>query len=171
MEDYLKVGVITAPHGVRGEVRVFPTTDDPARFRSLKEVILQKGSRQETHHIESVKFSKNMVILKLSGIGSMNDAEPYRQWDLMIPRGQGVPLGNDEYYIADLIGMEVLTDEQEKLGTITDVMQTGANDVYVVGSDTYGEILIPAIKACILQVSVQENRMTVHLLPGLLPDR
>ena len=112
-----------------------------------------------------------MVILKLSGIDSMNDAEPFRQWDLMIPRGQGVPLGEDEYYIADLIGMEVLTEEQERLGTITDVMQTGANDVYVVGSDTYGEILIPAIKACILQVSVRENRMTVHLLPGLVPGR
>ena len=171
MEEYLKVGVITAPHGVRGEVRVFPTTDDPARFRSLEEVILQKGGRRETHHIDSVKFSKNMVILKLSGIDSMNDAEPFRQWDLMIPRGQGVPLGDDEYYIADLIGMEVLTEEQERLGTITDVMQTGANDVYVVGSDTYGDILIPAIKACILQVSVRENRMTVHLLPGLLPGR
>lgn len=169
MEDYLKIGVITAPHGVRGEVRVFPTTDDPGRFRLLEEVILQSGNRRETHQIGSVKFSKNMVILKLSDIDSMNDAEPYRQWELLIPREQAVPLGENEYYIADLIGMEVLTDSMERLGIITDVMQTGANDVYVVRSDAYGEVLIPAIRDCILQVAVEENRMTVHLLPGLLP--
>ena len=171
MEDFLKVGVITAPHGVHGEVRVFPTTDDPDRFRSLQEIILQRGTVQETHEVHSVKFSKNMVILKLSGIDSMNDAERYRSWDLMIPREQGVPLGEDEYYIADLIGMDVVTAGGEDLGVIRDVMQTGANDVYVVDSEEYGEILIPAIKACIIQVDIRENRMTVELLPGLLPER
>ena len=171
MEDFLKVGAVTATHGVRGEVRVFPTTDDPGRFRSLEEVILQKNGLRETHEIRSVKFSKNMVILGLSGINSMNDAEKYRNWDLMVPREKAVPLGEDEYYIGDLIGMEVVTKEGCLLGHIEDVMQTGANDVYVVSSEEYGEILIPAIKACIIQVDVNENRMTAELLPGLLPER
>ena len=171
MEEFLKVGVITAPHGVRGEVRVYPTTDDPDRFRRLETVILQKGAGRETHRIQSVKFSKNMVMLKLSDIDSMNEAEAYRNCDLLIARYQGIPLGEDEYYIADLIGMDVITAEGQAFGVIRDVMQTGANDVYVVDSEDYGEILIPAIKACIIQVNVNENRMTVELLPGLLPEK
>ena len=170
MEDFLKIGVVTSPHGVHGEVRVFPTTEDPDRFRILDEVILQNGSRRETHRIRSVKNAKNMVILKLSGIESMNEAETYRGWELMIPRELGLPLEEDEYYIADLIGMDVLTPDGKHLGVIRDVMQTGANDVYVVDSEEYGEILIPAIKACIIQVNIQDNRMVTELLPGLLPE-
>ena len=171
MEDFLKVGAVTAPHGVRGEMRVYPTTDDPDRFRSLEEVILQKDGRREPRKILSVKFSKNMVILKLAGIDSMNEAEKYRNWDLMVPREKAVPLGENEYYIGDLIGMEVSTEEGKLLGHIEDVMQTGANDVYVVTSEEYGEILIPAIRACIRKVDVEGNSMTVELLPGLLPER
>ena len=156
MEDFLRVGVISSTHGVRGEVKVFPTTDDPTRFKKLKEVILDTGREKKTLEIEQVKFFKNQVILKFKGK------------DLLIPREKAVPLGENENFIADLIDMEVVTDEGKALGTLIDVMETGANDVYVVETSDGEEILLPAIRDCILDVNVEEKRMTVHVLEGLL---
>lgn len=171
MEKFLKVGAVTAPHGVHGEIRVFPTTDDPGRFDDLDEVILERKSGRETHAVESVKYIKNMVILKLSGIETMDEAQLCRGCSLYVPREKGVPLAENEYYIADMIGMRVYTDDEKIFGRLTDVMQTGANDVYVVHSDEYGEVLIPAIKACIMNVDVEAGRMTVHLIPGLTDEK
>ena len=159
MEDLFQVGVITAPHGVRGEVKVFPTTDDNARFKNLKTVLLDQGRGTRELEIEGVKFFKNMVILKFKGIDDRNDVERMRQAKLLVTRENAVELGKDEYFIADLIGIQVVSDEGEELGTISDVLQTGANDVYVV--------LIPAIHACIQNVDVAAGQMEVHLLPGL----
>ena len=132
MEDLFQVGVITAPHGVRGEVKVFPTTDDNARFKNLKTVLLDQGRGTRELEIEGVKFFKNMVILKFKGIDDRNDVERMRQAKLLVTRENAVELGKDEYFIADLIGIQVVSDEGEELGTISDVLQTGANDVYVV---------------------------------------
>ena len=133
MEKYLRVGVITSPHGVRGEVKVYPTTDDVMRFKKLDKVILDLG-RGETRElkIRQVKFFKNMVILKFDGVDTMNEVEGWRQKDLLITRDQAIPLEEDEFFITDLIGLNVVTDEGETLGTLTDVMETGANDVYCV---------------------------------------
>jgi 16S rRNA processing protein RimM len=167
MEDLLQVGVITSTHGIRGEVKVFPTTDDAARFQTLKDVILDDGRQQIPLKIASVKFFKNMVILKFEGIDNINDVEKYRRARLLVTRENAVPCGEDEYYIADLIGLSVRTDEEEALGTITDVLQTGANDVYVVMTPQKEEILIPAIHDCIKQVDLEKQEMLVHLLPGL----
>ena len=130
MEKYLRVGVITSPHGVRGEVKVYPTTDDVMRFKKLDKVILDLG-RGETRElkIRQVKFFKNMVILKFDG---------------------------------------VVTDEGETLGTLTDVMETGANDVYCVKTPEGKELLLPAIRDCILDVDLDKEEMLVHVLPGLL---
>lgn len=138
MEDLLQVGVITTTHGVRGEVKVFPTTDDPARFKKLKNVILDTGKEKLELEIAGVKFFKNMVILKFKGIDDINDVEKYRKKSLYVTRENAVKLKKDEYFIADLIGMKVSTDEGEELGTLSDVMQTGANDVYVVLHDRRG---------------------------------
>ena len=135
MEDLFQVGVITAPHGVRGEVKVFPTTDDNARFKNLKTVLLDQGRGTRELEIEGVKFFKNMVILKFKGIDDRNDVERMRQAKLLVTRENAVELGKDEYFIADLIGIQVVSDEGEELGTISDVLQTGANDVYVVSKD------------------------------------
>lgn len=167
MEDLLQVGIITTTHGVRGEVKVFPTTDDPARFKKLKHVILDTGKEKLDLEIAGVRFFKNMVILKFKGIDNINDVEKYRRMSLYVTREDAVELEEDEYFIADLIDMEVVTEEDERLGTLVDVMQTGANDVYVVKTESGEELLIPAIHDCIRSVDVKAGRMSVHLLPGL----
>lgn len=168
MEDMLRVGVISSTHGVRGEVKVFPTTDDPARFEELETVLLDTEKEKLELEIAGVKFFKNMVILKFKGYDSINDVERYRGKDLWITREQAVPLGEDENFVADLIGLAVVTDGGETLGTMKDVMFTGANDVYVVERENGKELLLPAIKDCILDVDLENGVMTVHVLDGLL---
>ena len=134
----------------------------------LKKVILDTGREHRTLEIQGVKFFKNMVILKFRGYDNINDIEKYKGMDLLVSREDAVPLGEDENFIADLIDMTVVTDEGETLGTLVDVMQTGANDVYVVETVQKKEVLLPAIKDCILDVNVEEKRMLVHVLEGLL---
>ena len=168
MEDMLRVGVISSTHGVRGEVKVFPTTDDPARFEDLETVFLDTGREKLKLEISGVKFFKNMVILKFKGYDNINDIEKYRGKDLWITRDQAVPLGEDENFVADLIGLSVVTDQGETLGVMKDVMFTGANDVYVVERENGKELLLPAIKDCMLDVDLEEGVMTVHVLDGLL---
>lgn len=168
MEDTLRVGVISSTHGVRGEVKVFPTTDDVTRFKSLKEVILDTGKEQKILTIENVKFFKNMAILKFKGYDNINEIEIYKGKDLLIPRDQAVKLEPNENFIADLIGLSVVTDEGEDFGVMTDVLQTGANDVYVVERPDGKEVLLPAIPSCILDVNLDTATMKVHILEGLL---
>ena len=168
MEDLLQVGVITSTHGIRGEVKVFPTTDDAARFKKLKNVILDNGKERRDLEITSVKFFKNQVILKFKGIDDINDVEKYKKAPLFVTRENAVPLEENEYFIADLIGLSVTSDEGEELGVIDDVLQTGANDVYVVEMTDGKELLLPAIKQCILNVDLEQQTMTVHVLDGLM---
>lgn len=167
MEDLLKVGVITSTHGIKGEVKVFPTTDDPERFKKLKKVVVDTKKRKLDMEIASVKFFKNMVIVKFKGIDDINDVEQFRKADIYVTREDAVPLGENEYFIADLIGLTVVADDGEELGTVADVLSTGANDVYVVRQENEEELLIPAIFECIKEVDIENGRMTVHLLPGL----
>ena len=168
MEDLFQVGVITAPHGVRGEVKVFPTTDDNARFKNLKTVLLDQGRGTRELEIEGVKFFKNMVILKFKGIDDRNDVERMRQAKLLVTRENAVELGKDEYFIADLIDMQVELEDGTLFGVLNDVMQTGANDVYCIRTEEHGEVLIPAIKDCILDVDVENRKMKIHLMDGLI---
>ncbi|HJA71468.1 MAG TPA: ribosome maturation factor RimM [Candidatus Lachnoclostridium stercoravium] len=168
MENLLRVGVISSTHGVRGEVKVFPTTDEKERFKKLKTVLLDTGKEQISLEIEGVKFFKNMVILKFKGYDNINDVERYRGKDLLITREQAVPLKENENFVADLIGLTVKTDEGDILGNVKDVLFTGANDVYVVERENGKDILLPAIRQCILDVDLEEQVMTVHLLDGLL---
>lgn len=167
MEQMLRVGVITSTHGVRGEVKVFPTTDDAKRFKTLKKVILD-GRESLELSIEQVKFFKNMVILKFKGYDNINDVETWRQRDLLITRDQAVELKEDEYFITDLIGLTVVNEEEAVLGRVKDVLETGANDVYVVELTGGKELLLPAIKDCILNVDLEGGRMKVHVLDGLM---
>ena len=132
MEDLLQVGIITSTHGVRGEVKVYPTTDDPRRFRRLKEVVLDTGREKLNLEIEGVKFFKQFVILKFKGLDNINDIEKYRQKSLYVTRKNAVRLQRDEYFIADLIGLKVQDEDGKELGTVKDVIETGANDVYEV---------------------------------------
>ena len=168
MEDLLQVGIITSTHGVRGEVKVYPTTDDPRRFRRLKEVVLDTGREKLNLEIEGVKFFKQFVILKFKGLDNMNDIEKYRQKSLYVTRKNAVRLQRDEYFIADLIGLKVQDEDGKELGTVKDVIETGANDVYEVEMADGKSLLLPAIKQCILNVDVESGTMQVHVLEGLL---
>lgn len=168
MEDLLKVGVITTTHGVRGEVKVFPTTDSADRFLELSHVLLDTGRELKDLEIENVKFFKNIAILKFKGIDNINDIEMYKGKDLWIPREEGQELAEDEYYIADLLGLSVILEDGSHFGTLKDVLETGANDVYVVTTDEGKEVLLPAIKECILDIDLEKNQMTVHLMKGLI---
>ena len=168
MEELLQVGVITSTHGIRGEVKVFPTTDDPRRFRDLKKVLLDTGKEKRPLEVESARFFKQVVILKFKGIDNINDVEGYRRCPLLVERADAVPLDTDEYFIADMIGLAVEEEDGTPFGRLTDVITTGANDVYVVESPEHGEVLIPAIKECIREVSVPEGRMKIRLMDGLI---
>jgi 16S rRNA processing protein RimM len=168
MENLLRVGVISSTHGVKGEVKVFPTTDDPARFKSLKKVMLDTGREHMDLEIQGVKFFKNMVILKFKGFDSIDEIEKYKGKDLLISRDQAVELGPDENFIIDLIGLRVVTEDGAEFGTLTDVIKTGANDVYEVRTGEGKDVLLPAIKECVLGVDIEEGIVTVHIMDGLL---
>ena len=168
MEQYLRVGVISSTHGLKGEVKVFPTTDDPERFRKLKKVYLDTGKDYMPLKVTGIKFFKKQVVLKFQEFQDINEIEKYRGKDLLIDREQAVPLAENENFIVDLIDMDVYDKEEKRLGTLTDVLQTGANDVYVVETDEGKEILLPAIPSCILDVDVEAATMIVRIPEGLL---
>lgn len=168
MEELFRVGVISNTHGIRGEVKVYPTTDNVRRFDDLKEVILDTGKEQLNLNVTSVKYFKNMVILKFKEFDNINDIIPYKGMDLLVTRENAIPLEEGEYYIADIIGSKVITDEDKILGTLTDVLQTGANDVYVVKTKDGKEVLLPSIEECILDRDIENKIVKVHIMKGLL---
>lgn len=168
METMFQIGVITSTHGLKGEVKVFPTTDDPNRFQQLKEVMLDTGTELVRLEVEHVKFFKQFVILKFCGYDTISEVEKWKKKSLKVPREQAVPLKKNEYYIADLLDMDVYLEDKTLFGILKDVLQTGANDVYVIETKEGQEVLLPAIKECILSVNVEEGRMTVHVMPGLM---
>lgn len=168
MENLLRVGVITATHGIRGEVKVFPTTDDPARFKELKHCIVELLRETVELQVESVKFFKQYVILKFQGYDNINDIEAFVKKDLLVTRENAVACAPGEYFICDLIGLQVVTDEGQVLGTLTEVLETGANHVYEVTASDNRQVLIPVIDQCVLSHDLEKGCVTVHLLPGLL---
>ncbi len=167
MEDILKVGILSSTHGIRGEMKVFPTTDDVNRFKKLKSVLLDTGKGFTELKIESVRFFKQFVIIKFKDHDSINDIEKYKGMSIYVTRENAVALKEDEYFIADLIGMKAVDEEGNDIGSITDVLETGANDVYVIKRSDGSELLLPAIKQCILSVDTVEGIMRVHVLEGL----
>ena len=173
MEDLYQVGAITQTHGIKGEVKVFPLTDDISRFKNMKNLLLDAGKEgYKTLEVESVRQQKNIVILKFKGIDNINDIEKYKGRGLYVTKENRVSLKKDEYFIADLIGVKVYldTDKDTVFGTITDVLQTGANDVYEIEMTDGKSVLVPAIKDCILNVDVENDRVEIHLLDGLLGE-
>ena len=168
MNNILQVGAVTSTHGLAGEVKVFPTTDDPKRFKKLKQVLLDTGKDMLPLGVEHVKFFKKMVILKFKGYDRIEDIMGFKGKNLYVTRENAVRLKKDEYFIADLIGMKVYTEDEAYLGELTEVITTGANDVYTVRMENGKDVLIPAIGQCILNVDVEHETMQVHLLEGLL---
>lgn len=167
MEDLFRVGVITNTHGIRGEVKVYPTTDDARRYRDLKEVLLDTGTEKIALEIQTVRFFKNLVIVKFKGIDNINDIEKYKGKDIYVTRENAVPLAEDEYYIADIIGADVFTEDGGKFGVLTDVLETGANLVYAVEHEGE-EVLLPVIEDCVREIDPENKRVVVHIMKGLL---
>lgn len=163
----LQVGVITSPHGVHGEVKVFPTTDDNKRFQKLSTCFIDTGKELLAVEKTGCKFFKNMVILKFQSYDTMNDVERFRQCPILVTRKEAVPLEEDEYFIADLIGSLVVTEEGDRLGVLDAVLTTNANDVYVVKKEDKKELLIPVIKQCVKEINLDAKRITVRLMEGM----
>lgn len=156
------IGKISAPHGVRGEVRIVPLTDFPERFENLKTVFLEDDSKME---LESVKFSNKFIIAKFKNINSRNDIEIFNGKLLMLNRSDIPSLPEGEYYNFDIIGLEVIDDKGSKLGKITEVLKTGSNDVYVVEGKK--QILVPALKKVVKEINLVDVFMKVELLEEL----
>lgn len=167
MNTMFTVGRIVNTHGIKGEVKVMPTTEDPKRFKKLKSIFVERKT-METYEIESVRFHKDFVLLKFKGIDDMDAAELLKGSTLKIDRKDSLPLKKDEYYISDLFGLQVYTEEERFLGELVDIIETGSNDVYVVRKqDREKDLLLPAIKQVIKSVDIEGQKMTVHLLEGL----
>lgn len=170
MEDYLRIGVISTTHGIRGEVKVFPTTDDVKRFKKCKEVFIQTKKEMIPVTVTQCKFFKNLVILKFKEFDTINDVEKFRKCDLLVTRKNAVPLQKGEYFICDIIDATVKLEDGTEFGTLTEVLQTGANDVYVVVRPDGSEVLFPVIKDCVKKIDTENKEVIVHVMDGLLDD-
>ncbi|MDF2570661.1 MAG: rimM [Sporomusa sp.] len=158
--DLITIGKIVAPHGVRGDIRIFPLTDFPDRFHDLKEVVVEDAGELK---IESARPHKKFILLKFSGIDTMDDAKRLSGKLIKVRREDAVKLPEGQYFIFDIIGLSVFTEDGEQLGVITDVLQPGSNDVYVVEQPDKSELLIPAIKEVVMKIDIVSKQMVVKL--------
>ena len=168
MEEYFEIGQIVNTSGLKGIIKVKPFTDDIQKFNNFKTIYISIKNSLKEFEIEQVRINKNMVFLKLKGIDTVEEAENYRNFYLKVKRDKDEKLEKDSYYIVDIIGCKVYTDENKELGTVTDVFSTGSNDVYVAQNELGKQILLPAIKEVIKNVDVKNKTITVHLLEGLI---
>jgi 16S rRNA processing protein RimM len=172
--QYLVIGEVLRPHGVQGELRIRILTDYPERIAELQTVYLGAGVDSPTlkpYPVEGMRMHQNYGLLKLRGINSRNQADRLRDLFIMVDMEHAVPLEEGEFYVFELLGLEVRTVEGDSLGTITEVIETGANDVYVVDSPRYGEVLIPVTEETVLQTDIAARILTVRLPEGLLPSQ
>lgn len=168
MTKYLEIGQIVNTFGIKGMVKVKPFTDDIKRFDKLEKVYVENKEGKKEYQIEEVKYHKNMVLIKFKEIENPEEANLLRESYLVIDRDTQEPLEEGTYYIVDMIGLEVYTDEGENLGILEDIFNTGSNDIYVVKNELGKQILLPAIKDVIKKVDMENKKVTVHLIPGLI---
>lgn len=176
MLKQLRVGTIVTTHGLKGEVKVKPSTEDLDRFLDLEKVYLEPASKgfrrsqteQRMLEVESVRFHQNMALLKFKGLDRIEDVQNLRNYDLLVDREDAIALPEGEYFMGDLIGVQVITDEGEVLGRVKDILETGANNVFVVARDNGKDLLIPKAPNCVLEMKPEEDYIKVHLLEGLL---
>ncbi len=168
MLEYLDVGKIVNTHGVKGEVKVIPLTDNPERFNSLEWAFVETGDGLKKYFIERVRFFKGNVLVKFKGIDDMTSAEAFRGLFMKVDREHAVKLPENCWFICDLIDCEVYETSGRLLGILKDVLQTGSNDVYVVVDKQRREILIPALKSVVKEVSPENKKIVVELPEGLL---
>ena len=164
----LEIGQIVNTFGIKGFVKVNPWVNDVTRFDKLKNVYIKIRKEQKKLEIEEVRYQKNQVLLKFKGIETVEQAEEFRNGIIEIDRKDAIPLEKGEYFIADLLESEVFTDEGEKLGILNDIYNTGSNDIYVVKNELGKTILLPGIKDVIKEVDIENKKIIVHLLKGLV---
>lgn len=164
----LEIGQIVNTFGIKGQIKVKPFTDDIKRFDNLKEVYVEKNNTKKEYEIEEVKYHKDMVLIKFKGIETVEQAEKLKNSYVTISRDSAEELEEDRYYIVDLLGLEVYTDEQILLGILEDIFNTGSNDIYVVKSSDGKQILLPAIKDVVKNIDIENKKITVHIIPGLI---
>ena len=167
-QEYFEIGQIVNHFGIKGMVKVNPFTDDISQFEKLKSILLVKDGKLSEVEIEETKYSKNQVLLKLKGIDTVEEAEKYRGCYLKIARSNSKKLPKDTYFIADLLGLTVYTDENILLGKVEDIFNSGANDIYVIKSEDGKQILLPGTKEVIKQIDLEQERITVHIIKGLI---
>lgn len=168
MKEYFEIGQIVNTSGLKGILKIKPFTDDIKKFSNLKTIYIKTKNGLTEFKIEQVRYVKNMVMLKLAGIDTVEEAEKYRNLYIKILRDQEEELEEGSYYVVDILGCKVNTDANQELGKIVDVFQTGSNDVYVVKDEQGKQILLPAIKQVIKNVDIKNKIITVHLLEGLV---
>lgn len=169
--DYLAVGKVVNTHGVRGELKVMPMTSDNSRFDYLLYVTAQFEGKPKEFRVTSARLHKNFVLMRLQGIETMDDAEKLKGQELLVQRKNARPLEEDEFFICDILGLEVY-EESQLLGTLIDVLETGSNDVYVIQNPDKGkkDLLLPALKSVILSVDIEGKRMQVKIPEGLVDE-
>lgn len=166
--EFISIGRIVGTHGYKGTVKVLPLTDFPQRFKDLKQIKLMQGKKVCEYKVVSCSQYKDFMLIKFEEIESLEEAQSHRNALLVIDEKEIYPLPPGYYYHFQLEGLAVYDTEKGYLGTLREVLETGANDVYVVDSEVYGEILLPAIKEVILEVDLAAKKMSVKLLEGLL---
>ena len=170
MYEQLQIGEIVNVQGIKGEVRVVPLTDKPDRFEKLDWLYIDKNGIKDKYYLEGVKYLKNLVVLKFKGIDSPEAAEALRGSFLLIDRKDAVKLPENSFFICDLMGLKVIDENGQLLGELNNVLQTGSNDVYVIKAENGREILLPALKSVVREISIEEGRMNVIVPKGLLDD-
>lgn len=169
MNEYLAVGKVVNTHGVKGELKVMPMTSDLSRFEYLYFVTVKQDGEYREYRVKNCRLHKKFVLVSLNGVENMNEAEKFKGLELLVHRRHAKPLDEDEFYICDIIGMEVYEGDT-LLGILTDVLETGSNDVYVITDSNKKEILIPAIKSVVEKVDLENMRMHVKIPEGLLDE-
>ncbi len=166
--NLVSIGKIVGTFGYRGQVRVLPLTDFPARFKDLKEIRLCFGDKIKILTVEETKPHNDIFLIKLESIDSKESAQEYKNALLRVTEDEIYPLPEGYYYHFQLKNIDVYDKKLGFLGKLVDILETGANDVYVIKSEEYGEILIPAIKQVIKNIDIKTNKMLVELLEGLI---
>lgn len=167
-QEYFEIGQIVNHFGIKGMVKVNPFTNDISQFEELKSVLVEKNGKLLDIQIEEVKYSKNQILLKLKGIDTVEEAEKYRNCYIKIARENAKKLPKNTYFIADLLGLTVYTDENILLGKVEDIYNSGASDIYVIKSEDGKQILLPGIKDVIKQIDLEQEKIIVHLIKGLV---
>ena len=168
MQEFLEIGQIVNTFGIKGMVKVKPFTDDIKRFDDLKKVYVENNKTKKQYEIEEVKYHKGMVLMKLKGVNTPEEAELLRNYYLKVKREDEPELDDGTYYIVDLIGLNVYSDEGCLLGKIDDIFNNGSCDIYAVKDELGKQLLLPAISDVIKEINLEQKKIIVHILKGLI---